>query len=133
MSQTYSATTRGIRVDVEPTYLADRSDPDRSQWVWAYEITITNGGNGTVQLQERTWEITDGNGKVDHVHGPGVVGEQPILNGGDVFRYSSGCPLRTPSGFMSGFYTFTDEADDRFDVAVPPFSLDLPHAARALN
>ena len=84
-------------------------------------------------MRERTWEITDANGKVEHVHGPGVVGDQPILNGGDVYRYSSGCPLRTPSGFMVGFYTFTDESGARFDVAVPAFSLDLPYVARALN
>ncbi len=133
MNQPYSATTRAIRVDVTPTYLADRSDPTKARWVWAYAIVITNEGDETVQLRERTWEITDANGKIEHVHGPGVVGEQPILNGGDVFHYSSGCPLGTPSGFMAGFYTFTDESDARFDVAVPAFSLDLPHAARALN
>ncbi|MEL6735121.1 MAG: Co2+/Mg2+ efflux protein ApaG [Pseudomonadota bacterium] len=124
----YEAVTSDIRVRVQPHYLEDQSDPALPRYVWAYEVEITNMGDKTVQLRERSWIILDANGKKEHVHGPGVVGEQPILNPGDTFRYSSGCPLATPSGFMNGVYHMVDEAGDPFDIDVPPFSLDLPDA-----
>ncbi|MDA8870549.1 Co2+/Mg2+ efflux protein ApaG [Rhizobiaceae bacterium] len=129
----YRSTTLGITVAVRPRYLAARSTPAEGQWVWGYAIDIENGSDGAVQLLKRAWRIVDGNGKVEHVAGAGVVGEQPILNPGDTFRYSSGCPLPTPSGFMEGHYTFVDEDGDSFEVAIPAFSLDVPNAPRALN
>lgn len=134
----YVAITRGIHVSVKPTYLDDQSDASEQRYVWAYEIEIENKGAATVQLRSRRWEITDGNGKQEIVQGPGVVGEQPILNPGDRFKYSSGCPLTTPSGFMVGtFRMFTGPAEngacEEFDIAVPAFALDLPNVSRRLN
>lgn len=129
----YMALTRDIRVFVEPTFLEDRSDPDAGQFVWAYTIEIRNEGSRTVQLKERFWEITDGNGKIEIVQGSGVVGEQPVLEPGDAFEYTSGCPLSTESGFMVGHYTM--ELADRatFDIDIPAFALDLPRARRVMN
>jgi len=122
----YEAITDGIRVRVRPHYLEEQSDPALPRYVWAYEVEIANQGDKTVQLRERSWIIVDATGHEERVHGPGVVGEQPILNPGDTFRYSSGCPLTTPSGFMNGVYHMVDEAGTQFDIDVPAFSLDLP-------
>ncbi|MEL6947183.1 MAG: Co2+/Mg2+ efflux protein ApaG [Pseudomonadota bacterium] len=134
-NNTYQATTHEIMVEVTPRFLNDQSDPALPRYVWAYDVAITNKGKRTVQLRERSWTIVDANGQTENVHGPGVVGEQPILNPGDAFRYSSGCPLTTPSGFMSGRYHMQDEAGERFDVDIPAFSLDLPQVRpqRSLN
>jgi len=129
----YEATTSGIRVRVRPHFLEEQSDPALPRYVWAYQVEITNLGDKTVQLRERSWDILDANGKKEHVHGPGVVGEQPILNSGDTFRYSSGCPLPTTSGFMSGLFHMVDEAGNPFDIEVPAFSLDLPNDGSAVN
>jgi ApaG protein len=81
----------------------------------------------------RHWRITDSNGKLNEVRGAGVVGEQPILREGESFRYTSGCPLPTPSGFMGGSYRMVDETGGSFDVEIPTFSLDSPHLRRVLN
>lgn len=124
----YRAVTRNIEVSVEPFYMADRSDPDESRFVWGYRVTIANQSDEFVQLLTRYWRITDGNGKVEEVRGPGVVGEQPALDPGDSYQYTSGCPLTTPSGFMVGFYTMRDGDGSLFDVQIPPFALDLPDA-----
>ena len=129
----YEAITQEIRVSVRPHYLDEQSDPDADRFMWAYQVEIINEGDNTVQLQERTWHITDGNGVIEKVHGPGVVGEQPILNPGDRFKYTSGCPLTTPSGFMVGHYTMVDDDGVRFDVDIPAFALDLPGARRTVN
>ena len=129
----YQATTRDIHVCVTPRFLDDQSDEDNNQFVWAYEVDIINEGTQTVQLRERRWEITDANGKQEIVNGPGVVGEQPILNPGDAFRYTSGCPLSTPSGFMVGSYTMVNEKGEEFLVDIPAFSLDLPDAMTTVN
>ncbi|MBW8268273.1 Co2+/Mg2+ efflux protein ApaG [Caldovatus aquaticus] len=124
----YCETTRGIRVTVRAFYLADQSQPERAHYVWAYRVTIENLGTETVQLLRRTWRITDAQGRTQVVHGAGVVGEQPVLEPGESFEYTSGTPLPTPSGFMRGLYhmvvTGTGEA---FDVVIPAFSLDSPH------
>ena len=98
----YKCTTHDIDVEVEPFYLADRSDPAEGRYVWGYRITIANNSDQFVQLVARHWRITDGFGRVEEVRGPGVVGEQPQLNPGDSFQYSSGCPLKTSSGIMVG-------------------------------
>jgi len=132
-SDTYQTITRGIRVQVQPEYLEDQSDEDDSRFVWAYHVRVRNDREETVQLRSRTWHITDGNGTMEEVKGPGVVGEQPILNSGDEFRYSSGCPLTTPSGFMVGSYTMVRPNGETFEAAIPAFSLDLPGARRSLN
>jgi ApaG protein len=129
----YRAVTRSIEVEVEPFYLADRSDPDQSRYVWGYRITIANHSEEFVQLLSRHWRITDGAGRVEEVRGPGVVGEQPELFPGDSYQYTSGCPLTTPSGVMVGRYTMRNARGELFDVAVPAFSLDLPGASRTVN
>ena len=129
----YSATTRAITVTVQPTYLEDQSEPQAGRFVWAYHIRINNGGNRTVQLLHRYWEITDGIGRRQEVHGTGVVGEQPVLKPGQTFEYTSGTPLPTPSGIMVGTYQMEAEDGERFDIAVPAFSLDSPHQAVRLN
>ena len=129
----YRCTTRDIEVEVEPFFLPDRSDPYESHFVWGYRVTIVNNSPMRVQLLERYWRITDGLGRVEEVRGEGVVGEQPELNPGDSYQYTSGCPLRTPSGIMLGTYTMETESGERFEVDIPAFSLDLPDAARSLN
>jgi ApaG protein len=129
----YKATTRAITVSVTPTYLDDQSDPDDGRWVWAYTVEIENGGEDVVQLKSRYWHITDANGHVEEVEGPGVVGEQPTLSPGDSFTYTSGCPLTTPSGFMRGHYRMQDADGALFEVEIPAFSLDLPARSRVLN
>jgi ApaG protein len=130
----YTARTRGIRVNVRAYYLADQSEPAEGRFVWAYKVEILNEGAETVQLRQRTWIITDGQGRSLRVHGEGVVGEQPLLEPGERFEYTSGTPLPTPSGFMRGQYhmvvTATGEA---FDVEVPAFSLDSPHQAGGVH
>ncbi len=129
----YEATTRDILVRVRPEYRPDQSDPDDRQWVWAYQIEVENHGEVTVQLLSRRWVITDATGRVETVEGPGVVGEQPTLKPGEAFRYVSGCPLQTPSGVMEGAYEMEAEGGERFAIAVPAFSLDLPGERRTVN
>ena len=129
----YREETRQISVSVLPVYIDERSSPEEDRYFWAYQVTIENHGDTTVQLLSRYWHIVDANGEVEEVRGPGVVGEQPLLRPGDSFEYTSGCPLTTPSGFMRGSYTMTDEDGNRFDVAIPAFPLDLPDAGAVLN
>ena len=129
----YEAVTQGIRVRVTPQYLEEESDPDEGRYVWAYTIDILNEGSETVQLRTRHWRITDGAGRTEEVRGPGVVGKTPVLEPGESFRYTSGCPLNTPSGIMVGSYQMTTVAGEQFNVAIPAFSLDCPHAKRSLN
>ncbi len=129
----YEAETRGLIVRVRPQYLAEQSDPEAHRWVWAYAIEIVNASAETVQLISRHWTITDGLGKVEEVQGPGVVGDQPTLRPGDAYTYASGCPLTTPSGSMVGSYRMVTDFGQAFDIAVPPFSLDLPDARRVVN
>ena len=124
----YTTTTRGIKVSVRSFFLEDQSQPDDRQYLWAYRIRIENHGGETVRLLRRSWHITDATGRVDHVQGEGVVGEQPRLGPGEAFEYTSGTPLGTPSGFMSGAYHMVATASgERFDVVIPAFSLDSPH------
>ena len=124
----YTTVTRGLRVTIRPFFLADQSDPAEGRYVWAYKVQVENLGPATVQLMKRTWIITDGTGRELRVHGDGVVGEQPILEPGESFDYTSGTPLPTPSGFMRGTYHMVVvETGEAFDAAVPAFSLDSPH------
>ncbi|MEE8189715.1 MAG: Co2+/Mg2+ efflux protein ApaG [Kiloniellales bacterium] len=123
----YHEITDSIRVTVEPIYLEDQSSPNENHFVWAYQVRIENLGGETVQLLNRHWRITDSRGRIQEVRGVGVVGEQPTLKPGESFEYTSGTPLPTPSGIMVGTYEMEAETGRRFDVAVPPFSLDSPH------
>jgi ApaG protein len=129
----YSQTTRGVRISVTPVFLADQSDPEADDYVWAYTVTIENGSATTVQLTARNWQITDRNGITQVVQGPGVVGEQPILHEGDVFTYTSACPLSTPSGLMRGHYRLQTLEGEVFEAEIPAFSLDSPFDVRTLN
>jgi len=129
----YEAETRGIIVRVRPQYLPEQSEPEARRWVWAYAIEIVNASAETVQLISRHWIITDALGHMEEVRGPGVVGEQPTLRPGEAFTYASGCPLTTPSGSMVGTYRMVGDGGERFDIAIPAFSLDLPGARRVVN
>ncbi|SCB57614.1 ApaG protein [Rhizobium aethiopicum] len=129
----YRALTRDIEVVVEPFYLEEQSDPEDDRYVWGYRIVISNNSGVAVRLVNRYWNITDQNGQVDEVTGPGVVGEQPRLSPGDSYEYSSGCPLDTPSGLMFGHYQMETDEGELFDVDIPAFSLDSPGLLRVLN
>lgn len=129
----YTTVTDNIQVTVLPEFQPDRSDPDTRRYFWAYTVEIANMSDHTVQLVSRHWIITDGEGRTEEVKGLGVVGEQPLLNPGESFRYTSGCPLTTPSGVMVGSYRMVDEAGQAFEVAIPAFSLDSPQQPRVLN
>jgi ApaG protein len=129
----YSITTKDVSVSVSPTYLEAESAPDKNHYVWAYHVRIENLGAETLQLKTRHWKITDAFGRVQEVHGPGVIGEQPVLKPGDSFEYTSGTPLATSSGIMTGTYCMEGHGGETFDVAIPAFSLDLPHARQSLN
>lgn len=130
----FTAVTHGIRVTVRSFYLADQSQPERGHYVWAYRVTIANESQRTVQLLKRTWLITDGQGRTQRVHGEGVVGEQPVLDPGESFEYTSGTPLATPSGFMRGLYHMVvPDTGESFDVTIPAFSLDSPHQSGAVH
>ncbi len=117
------AITRGIRVQVQPEYIPEQSDPQNSTYFFAYHVTLSNEGVETVQLVNRHWIITDGEGKIEEVRGPGVIGEQPVLESGESFRYSSFCPLRTPMGSMRGFYEMRTEKGESFQAEIPLFEL----------
>ncbi|MDA1100172.1 MAG: Co2+/Mg2+ efflux protein ApaG [Proteobacteria bacterium] len=129
----YTATTRDITVRVQPQFLAEQSDPAADQYFWLYSISIENGGAETVQLLNRHWIITNALGYVEEVQGPGVVGEQPILAPGERFEYTSGCPLKTPSGIMAGTYEMAAGDGPLFNIEIPAFSLDSPYQPRQMN
>ena len=129
----YSKTTNNINVSVKSYYLEDQSEPDEQLYVWAYQVTINNRGQQTVQLKKRYWKITDSNGVNKEVRGAGVIGEQPILRPGEKFEYTSGTPLSTPSGFMEGYYVMETKDGNRFDASIPLFSLDSPHISNQIN
>lgn len=115
-----------IRIQVTTSYVDDQSEPDSDRYVFAYTITISNSGNVAAQLISRHWIITDANGKVQEVNGDGVVGEQPYLNPGEEFRYSSGAVLETPVGAMQGIYRMEAEGGITFDAPIAPFTLAVP-------
>jgi ApaG protein len=123
-----TAQTRGVRIQVESEYLAERSHPAHSHWFFTYRVRIDNLGDDTVQLLSRHWIIENGHGKVEHVRGPGVVGETPVLAPGQSFGYQSFCPLDTPIGTMRGSYQMLviGEPDDGFDATIAPFTLACP-------
>lgn len=128
MSLTSEALTRGVRVSVRSEFVASRSDPARSQWFFAYHIRIANETDEAVQLLNRHWVITDGHGRVEEVRGPGVIGQQPVLEPGQTFQYTSACPLATPFGTMHGTYEMRAHDGRRFDAEIAPFALGEPHS-----
>jgi ApaG protein len=129
----YEQTTRGIRVRVLPAFLADQSSPEDGRFLWSYTVTIENCGHETVQLIARYWQITDEAGRRQEVRGPGVVGAQPVLEPGQSFEYTSGCPLPTASGAMNGRYLMRSLTGEAFDVDIPIFLLESPHERRQIH
>jgi ApaG protein len=129
----YRAVTRMMEVTVTARFDSERSSPGNGYDFWAYTIGIANLGTETVQLKTRHWRITDAFGRLQEVKGPGVVGEEPTLKPGESFEYTSGVPLPTPSGFMTGSYGMVSIAGDRFDIEIPAFSLDSSYAERTIN
>lgn len=121
-------TTDGIRVQVRSFYVPERSSPQTQQYFFAYAVRISNEGEQTAQLVSRKWIITDGEGHVETVDGPGVVGEQPVLNPGQAFEYTSFCPLGTPVGSMHGIYRMVRPDGATFDARIAPFTLAIPNA-----
>jgi len=121
-----TATTRGVRVEVVPEFLGQCLKTGRAMWVHAYHVSITNEGTETVQLVTRHWIITNGMGEVKEVQGPGVVGEQPILEPGESYEYSSGCPMDTSMGTMHGTYQMVTADGEEFDAEIAPFTLAEP-------
>lgn len=122
------ATTRGIRITVRSSYVADQSHPAQGRWFFSYRIRISNHGPVPVQLLNRHWVITDAHGRVEEVRGPGVVGEQPLMAPGETFEYTSFCPLATPFGTMEGSYELVTEDGERFSAKIGQFTLSQPLA-----
>lgn len=120
------AITHNVRVRVNSQYVPERSAPPRHQWFFAYRIRIANEGRQAVQLLARHWVITDANGHEEEVEGEGVVGEQPVIEPGAAFEYTSGCPLGTPFGSMRGEYRMVSRVGEEFQVTIPPFVLRVP-------
>jgi ApaG protein len=125
---TSETTTNGICVEVDARYSPEHSTPQLGQWFFLYTVRISNVGDETVQLLARHWIVTDATGKVEEVRGPGVVGEQPVLEPGEAFQYTSGCPLPTPFGSMRGRYDMRAASGTRFQAEIPAFELRQPEA-----
>jgi ApaG protein len=121
-------TTRGIRIQVRSEYDRERSSARDSSYVFQYHVTIENVGSDTAQLISREWIITNADGEVERVKGPGVIGEQPVLPPGGVFEYTSFCPLKTNVGSMHGSYQMVTNDGEHFDAVIAPFTLAAPHA-----
>lgn len=115
-----------MMVTADPNYVEEQSDPHHQKFVWCYEITITNQSQEIVQLLHRYWRITDTTGKIDEIHGAGVIGLQPLIKPGKQFIYSSFCQLATPQGTMEGHYDMQDLEEEHFKIAIPKFILSAP-------
>ena len=123
----YNCETDGVKIEITPEYLEDQSCPEEGRYLWSYTVQIKNTRQRSVQLISRTWVITDSTGRIEHVQGEGVIGEQPVIDPGKSFRYTSAAPLRTSSGFMGGSYEMRTESGETFAAIIPNFSLDLPY------
>ena len=121
-------TTRGIQIHVKTAYLPERSSPRESSYLFMYTIRISNIGSETAQLISREWIITNADGEVERVKGPGVVGEQPVLPPGSSFEYTSFCPLKTAVGSMHGSYQMVTDKGEQFDAIIAPFTLAVPNS-----
>ncbi len=128
MTASSEASTRGLKVRVEARYVDDQSTPSEDQWVFAYLITIINDGDIPTQLIARRWIITNANGQTQTVEGPGVIGEQPRLEPGESFSYTSGCPLDTSIGSMHGALIMRDDDGNSWEAEVAVFTLSTPFA-----
>jgi ApaG protein len=126
--RTSDTTTRGIRIEVQSMFMPERSSAKDSQYLFEYHVRISNVGTETAQLISREWIITNADGEVERVKGPGVVGEQPVLSPGSSFEYRSFCPMKTQVGSMHGSYQMLTPSGDRFDAIIAPFTLAVPHA-----
>jgi ApaG protein len=122
------AVTHGLRVEVQARYSPDHSNPAGNQWFFLYTIRIANEGGETCQLISRRWLIRNATGRVEEVRGPGVVGQQPVLEPGESFEYTSGCPLDTPFGSMEGSYQMVTAGGSRFEAEIARFELREPGA-----
>ncbi len=129
----YCEVTRAISVSVDPFYVEEQSAPGENRWVFGYKVVIENQGEAAVQLISRHWRILDSLGRMVEVKGEGVVGEQPMLEPGERFEYTSGTPLPTPSGIMTGSYQMVGADGRWFDVEIPAFSLDAPGSRGTVN
>ncbi len=129
----YQATTNAIKVTVEPAYVVEHSSPTEGYYFWSYTVEIENQSKESICLRKRHWRITDANGGLQEVRGQGVVGEEPTIEPGTSFTYTSGAPLTTPSGFMAGSYRMETPSGTEFDVDIPTFSLDSPFERQTLN
>lgn len=129
----YEQETAGMVVRVEPQFLPEESRPEDSRFVWAYTIEIENRRPDAVQLMSRYWRITDENGATQEVRGDGVIGQQPVIEPGQSFRYFSAAPLAAPSGVMMGAYSMQRGNGEAFDISVPLFALESPNNARLVN
>ncbi|WP_250297002.1 MULTISPECIES: Co2+/Mg2+ efflux protein ApaG [unclassified Wolbachia] len=124
----YTLTTNFVEVTVLPIYIEEQSIPYENCYVWMYNVKIKNKSQSTIQLLSRHWQIIDYKGKVNEIAGVGVIGEQPVIKSGEVFKYTSGTYLNAPSGIMQGKYEFLNEESIKvFEVMIPPFSLDSPY------
>ncbi len=122
-----SIITHGIEISVITHYYAEQSNPHLNQYFFVYQITITNKSDYTVQLLKRHWDITDANGRLRTVDGDGVVGETPVLEPNESYKYTSGCDFTTEVGKMSGYYTMQKMLDAKeFEVQIPEFIMVLP-------
>ena len=130
---TFCSSTNQIDVSVSPEYLDEHSDPQSHKFVWAYHVAIKNSGNHTIQILSRHWKIADSNGLKQEIVGEGLVGVKPTLRPGETFDYSSGTPLTTPSGFMSGTFHAIAAEYGRFNIEVPAFALDGPLSREKLH
>ena len=129
----YEQETAGMIVRVDPQFLPQESRPADSRYVWAYTIEIENRRPDPVQLISRFWRITDENGATQEVRGEGVIGQQPVIEPGASFKYTSAAPLAAPSGVMMGAYSMQRENGEAFDINVPLFALDSPNNSRRAN
>lgn len=132
-SAQFKEVTEAIEVNVRPQFVEDESDPEDGSYCWAYVVTIVNRGKGPVQLLGRRWEITDARGVTEYVAGPGVVGVQPVIAPGESYEYMSFARLTTPSGLMVGAYVLANKEGQRFNAAIPAFSLDCPYQNTLLH
>lgn len=129
----YECVSNGIRVRVKPAFLEDQSEPAEDRYLWSYTVRIENVGSRAVQLMSRYWQITDAFGRMQEVRGPGVVGAQPVLEPGESFEYTSGCPLPTASGAMVGRYQMQSVNGEAFEAEIPAFLLESPHERRQVH
>jgi ApaG protein len=126
--RTTATTTRGIQIEVRSDFLPERSSVREGSYLFQYHVRISNVGTETAQLISREWIITNADGEVERVKGPGVVGEQPVLPPGGSFEYTSYCPLKTSVGSMQGAYQMVTASGERFDAMIAPFTLAVPNA-----